>query len=187
MAIDPRSGEVRAMVGGRDFRSSSYNRATLAKRQPGSAFKPFIYAAAVEGGYGPDDLIEGLYEPVVASNAAWTPDDEHSEEDAVTLREGLRMSSNRAAVRLLDEVGLKQTMKSARGFGFDDLPMVPSVALGSGEVTLSQITAAYGAFANGGAMFHPTLIRRVVDADGLLLFEEQAASRSRRSARSPRT
>jgi membrane carboxypeptidase/penicillin-binding protein len=174
VALDPATGEVRAMVGGRDFRASSYNRATLAKRQPGSAFKPFIYAAAVERGYGPDDLIEGLYEPVVASNAAWTPDDDHfEEEDAVTLREGLRMSSNRAAVRLLSEVGLKQTMKSARGFGFEDLPMVPSVALGSGEVTLAQITAAYGAFANEGAVFHPTVIRKVLDSDGLLLFEEK--------------
>ncbi len=171
VALDPLTGEVRAMVGGRDFRASSYNRATLSKRQPGSAFKPFVYAAAVEGGYGPDDLIEGLFEPVV--DAAWTPDDEHLEEDSVTLREGLRMSSNRAAVRLLDEVGLKQTMKSARGFGFADLPMVPSVALGSGEVTLSQITAAYGAFANDGAVFHPTLIRRVQDTDGLLLFEDK--------------
>ena len=176
VAIDPRTGEVRAMVGGRDFRASSYNRATLAKRQPGSAFKPFVYAAAVESGYGPDDLIEGLYEPVIASNAAWTPDDEHSDEDSVTLREGLRMSSNRAAVRLLDEVGLKKTIKSATAFGFNDLPMVPSVALGSGEVTLDQITAAYGAFANNGAVFHPTLIRKVVDADGLLLFEEQPES-----------
>ena len=173
VSIDPLTGEVRAMVGGRDFRASSYNRATLAKRQPGSAFKPFIYAAAVESGYGPDDMIEGLYEPVVASNADWTPEDEHSDDDAVSLREGLRMSSNRAAVRLLDEVGLKKAMKSARAFGFDDLPMVPSVALGSGEVTLSQITAAYGAFANKGAVFHPTLIRRVVDPDGVLLFEDQ--------------
>ena len=86
------------------------------------------------------------------------------------------MSSNRAAVRLLTTVGLGKTMKSAKGFGFDDLPAVPSVALGSGEVTLSAITAAYGAFANNGAVFHPTLIRKVVDHDGLLLFEshEQA-------------
>ena len=177
VAIDPASGEVRAMVGGRDFRTSSYNRATLAKRQPGSAFKPFIYAAAVEAGYGPDDLIEGLYEPVTASNAAWTPDDAHSDDESVTLREGLRMSSNRAAVRLLDEVGLKRTMKSARGFGFADLPMVQSVALGSGEVTLTQITAAYGAFANNGALYQPTVIRRVVDPDGLLLFEDKPAPR----------
>ncbi len=65
------------MVGGRDFRVSNFNRATRAKRQPGSAFKPFVYAAAVEDGFGPDDLIERLDEPVDASNAAWTPDDEH--------------------------------------------------------------------------------------------------------------
>jgi 1A family penicillin-binding protein len=173
VAIDPTTGYVRAMVGGREFRDSSYNRATSAKRQPGSAFKPFIYAAAVEDGYGPDDMIEGLYEPVLASNADWTPDDEHFYDEAVSLREGLRLSSNRAAVRLLDEIGLKRTMKSAHSFGFDDLPMVPSIALGAGEVTLSQITAAYGAFANNGVVFHPTLVRKVVDRDGAVLFEDQ--------------
>ena len=97
----PDTGAVRAMVGGRDFRASNFNRATLARRQPGSAFKPFVYAAAVEDGFGPDDLIEDLDEPIEASNAAWTPDDEHVDEDALTLRDGLRLSSNRAAVRLL--------------------------------------------------------------------------------------
>jgi penicillin-binding protein 1A len=173
ISIDPTTGYVRAMVGGRDFRTSSYNRAMNAKRQPGSAFKPFVYAAAVEDGYGPDDMIEGLIEEGEATNAAWTPDDEHLEDDAVSLRDGLRMSSNRAAVRLLDEIGLKRTIKSAKGFGFNDLPVVPSVALGSGEVTLSQITAAYGAFANDGAVFHPILIRKVLDHDGLLLFEDR--------------
>jgi penicillin-binding protein 1A len=174
ISIDPTNGYVRAMVGGRDFRQSSYNRATNAKRQPGSAFKPFVYAAAVEAGYGPDDLIEGLGDDEMEyTNAAWTPDDEHLYEDAVTLREGLRMSSNRAAVRLLDEVGLKRTINSAKSFGFEDLPVVPSVALGSGEVTLSQITAAFGAFANNGAVFHPMLIRKVLDQDGSLLFEEK--------------
>ncbi|MFM8535629.1 MAG: transglycosylase domain-containing protein [Acidimicrobiia bacterium] len=173
IAIDPQTGYVRAMVGGRDFKNSSYNRATRAKRQPGSAFKPFVYAAAVEDGYGPDDMIEGLYEPVEASNAAWTPDDEHFDEyDSVSLREGLRMSSNRAAVRLLDEVGLTRTIRSAQGFGFEDLPAVPSIALGAGEVTLSQITAAYGAFANSGTVYHPTLIRRILDRDGAVLFAD---------------
>jgi 1A family penicillin-binding protein len=171
VTIDPLTGYVRAMVGGRDFRASGYNRAVLAKRQPGSAFKPFVYAAAVEAGYGPDDLIEGLGDDFELTNAAWTPDDEHLEEDAVTLRDGLRMSSNRAAVRLLGEVGLKRTIDSAKGFGFEDLPVVPSVALGSGEVTLSQITAAFGAFANNGAVFQPILIRKVLDRDGRVLFE----------------
>jgi penicillin-binding protein 1A len=171
ISIDPTNGYVRAMVGGRDFRKSSYNRAVAAKRQPGSAFKPFVYAAAVEAGYGPDDVIDGLLEEPEAMNAAWTPDDDHLEEDAVTLREGLRISSNRAAVRLLGEVGLKRTIRSAQGFGFEDLPVVPSIALGSGEVTLGQITAAYGAFANDGVVFHPILVRKVLDKDGLLLYE----------------
>jgi len=174
IAIDPGTGAVRAMVGGRDFRVSNFNRATLARRQPGSAFKPFVYAAAVEDGFGPDDLIEHLDEPVEASNAAWTPDDEHVDDEVLTLRQGLQRSSNRAAVQLLTTVGLRQTMKSARGFGFDDLPAVPSVALGSGEVTLSAITAAYGAFANNGTLFPPHLVRRVVDEDGKLLYENQS-------------
>ena len=171
VAIDPDTGAVRAMVGGRDFRASNFNRATVARRQPGSAFKPFVYAAAVEDGFGPDDLIEGLGDPIEASNAAWTPDDEHVDDEELTLREGLRLSSNRAAVQLLATVGLRKTMKSALGFGFDDLPAVPSVALGSGEVTLSAITAAYGAFANNGVVFHPHLVRRVIDRDGKVLFE----------------
>jgi penicillin-binding protein 1A len=180
ISIDPRTGYVRAMVGGRDFRKSAYNRAMNAKRQPGSAFKPFVYAAAVEAGYGPDDLIEGLGDDEMEySNAAYMPEDEHLYEDAVTLREGLRMSSNRAAVKLLEDIGIKRTVKSAEGFGFDNLPAVPSVALGSGEVTLSQITAAFGAFANNGAVFHPILIRKILDTDGLLLFEaEQEAQQA---------
>ena len=175
IAIDPDTGAVRAMVGGRDFRASNFNRATRAKRQPGSAFKPFVYAAAVESGLGPEDLIEGLGDPIEASNASWTPDDEHVDEDVLTLREGLRLSSNRAAVQLLTTVGLKQTMKQAKNFGFDDLPAVPSVALGSGEVTLSAITAAYGAFANNGVLFPPHLVRRVVDRDGQVLYENHDA------------
>ncbi|MSO35490.1 MAG: hypothetical protein EXQ54_03525 [Acidobacteria bacterium] len=177
IAIDPLSGAVRALVGGRDFTASSYNRALLARRQPGSAFKPFVYAAAVAAGYGPEDTLDGLFEPAQIANAAWDPDDEHLEEDSVTLRDGLRLSSNRAAVRLLSEVGLTKTLRSARAFGFDDLPNVPSVALGSGEVTLSAITSAYGAFANGGKMTPPSLIRRVVDADGAVLFESAETER----------
>jgi 1A family penicillin-binding protein len=171
IAIDPKNGFVRAMVGGRDFAKSSFNRATQAKRQPGSAFKPFIYAAAIEAGSSPDDWIDGLDEPVLASNREWTPDDEHFGDEGVTLREGLRLSSNRAAVRLMQDVGVPQTIRQASAFGFGDLPVVPSVALGAGEVTLSAITAAYGAFANRGAVYPPTLIRRVQDADGNVLFE----------------
>ncbi len=177
VAIDPRTGAVRALVGGRDFAASSYNRAMLARRQPGSAFKPFIYAAAVEAGYGPDDWLDNLGEPVRIANTVWDPDDAHATDDSVTLRDGLRLSSNRAAVRLLGEVGLSRTLKSARGFGFGDLPNVPSVALGSGEVTLAAITSAYGAFANGGQMVTPSLIRKVIDGDGVVLFESAETPR----------
>lgn len=176
IAIEPSSGAVRALVGGRDFGKSSYNRAFQARRQPGSAFKPFVYAAAVEAGFGPDDTIDGLEEPVRVANTSWSPDDEHVTGDSVTLRDGLRLSSNRAAVRLLSEVGLPRTLESARAFGFIDLPSVPSVALGSGEVTLAAMTSAYAAFANGGLVTPPWLIRRVVDADGALLFESVATS-----------
>ena len=179
IAIDPASGAVRALVGGRQFDRSPYNRATQARRQPGSAFKPFVYAAAVEAGFGPDDTLDGLDQPVQLADTSWTPDDEHSYEGELTLREGLRISSNRAAVRLLGEVGLRRTLQVAYGFGFEDLPSVPSIALGSGEVTLAGITSAYGAFANGGFVSPPFLVRRVVDRDGRLLFE--ARERPRRA------
>jgi penicillin-binding protein 1A len=179
IAIDPATGAVRALVGGREFERSSYDRATLARRQPGSAFKPFVYAAALEAGYSPDDTLDHLDQPFDMANASWTPDDEHSVEEELTLREGLRVSSNRAAVKLLGEVGLRQTMRVATSFGFDGLPSVPSIALGSGEVTLAAITSAYGAFANGGLVSHPWLIRRVVDRDGTVLFEN--AERPRRA------
>ena len=94
--------------------------------------------------------------------------------DAVTLREGLRLSSNRAAVRVMGTVGVRKAVRAARAFGFDDLPVVPSVALGAGEVTVTSITSAYVAFANGGAVYPTTLIRRVEDADGQVLFQGQA-------------
>jgi 1A family penicillin-binding protein len=155
VAIDPTNGHVLAMVGGRDFVKSSYNRATMARRQPGSAFKPFIYAAAVESGLGPDDVIDVYEEPMDVANAAWSPDDEHFyETDTVTLREGLRLSSNRAAVRLMETVGVRKAVRAASAFGFGDLPVVPSVALGAGEVT-------------------SMLIRRVEDADGQVLYQGQ--------------
>ena len=181
IAIDPRNGHVRALIGGRSFRESSYNRAMQSKRQPGSAFKPFVYAAAVEAGFNPDDTLDGLDEPVQLAHTAWTPDDEHVEHEELTLREGLRLSSNRAAVRLLEEVGLQPTIESAERFGFEDLPVVPSIALGAGEVTLSSLTSAYAAFANGGQVSAPVFIRRVEDSGGVVLFE--ATGQPRRAIR----
>jgi 1A family penicillin-binding protein len=176
VAMDPHTGHVRAMVGGRSFDESSFNRAVQARRQPGSAFKPFVYAAALEAGYTPATLIQHLNDPVLTIQGAWTPEDEHSSADAISLRAGLRMSSNRAAVRLLQEVGIPETVQYAKKMGIGDLPSVPSLALGSGEVTLESMTAAYAAFANHGLAPRPMLIRRVEDRDGHVLFAAEESS-----------
>jgi 1A family penicillin-binding protein len=175
-AIDPDSGHVLAMVGGRDFKESHFNRAVQAHRQPGSAFKPFVYAAALESGYTPATLIDHLNDPIDTLQGAWTPEDEHTSAGSLSLRAGLRMSSNRAAVQLLREVGIPKTVQYAKNMGVGDVPSVPSLALGSGEVTLASITAAYAGFANHGLVPQPLLIRRVEDTDGHVLYEAHDTS-----------
>ena len=161
------------MVGGRDFDDSHFNRAVQAHRQPGSAFKPFVYAAALEAGFTPATVIDHLDDPIATAQGAWTPEDEHSSAPSMSLRTGLRTSSNRAAVRLLQQVGIPRTVQYAKTMGVGDVPSVPSLALGSGEVTLQSMTAAYAAFANHGLVPQPTLIRRVEDRDGRVLYQSQ--------------
>src|SRR5439155_12683826 len=106
LALDPATGEVRAIVGGRDIASVGLNRALQSKRQPGSAFKPFVYAAALESGYSPASVIDHLDEPVAMYKGAWLPDDEHSTGSSMTIRTALRTSSNRAAVRMMSTLGI---------------------------------------------------------------------------------
>ena len=171
IALDPQTGHVRAMVGGRDFNESHFNRAVQARRQPGSAFKPFVYATALEAGYTTVSVIDHLNDPISTVQGAWTPEDEHSSAGAMTMRTALRTSSNRAAVRMLQQVGIARTVQYAKQLGVGDVPHVPSLALGSGEVTLDSMTAAYAAFANHGLVPKPLMIRRVEDQDGRLLFE----------------
>lgn len=179
IALEPDTGYVRAMTGGRDFASSHFNRAVQARRQPGSAFKPFVYAAALEAGYTPASLITNLDAPISTPQGDWTPEDEHSTVDAMSLRAALRTSSNRAAVRLLQDVGIPRTAQYAKAMGVGDVPSVPSLALGSGDVTLQSLTAAYAAFANHGLVPAPVLIRRVEDRDGVVLYQPDAqASRA---------
>jgi 1A family penicillin-binding protein len=170
VALDPATGEVRAMVGGRDYEQSRFNRAMQARRQPGSAFKPFVYAAAVERGYSPATLITNLNDPVLTVEGEWVPEDEHVSGNSMTMRTALRTSSNRAAVRMLQQVGISETVKHAERLGVGSLPSVPSLALGSGETTLLSMTTAYSAFANKGMLFEPALIRRVETTSGEVLF-----------------
>jgi penicillin-binding protein 1A len=177
VAIDPRTGEVRAMVGGRAFDRSAFNRVTQSRRQPGSAFKPFVYAAALEMGYTPASLIGGLNDPILTATGAYLPEDGHLDADAITMRAALRVSSNRAAVRMLDTIGIPAAVKSAGQLGIGDLPRVPSLALGSGEVTLLSMTSAFGAFANSGVLAPPALVRKVTSAGGEVLYEAKAAPR----------
>ena len=170
VALDPSTGEVRAMVGGRNFEKSNFNRATQAKRQPGSAFKPFVYAAALEEGYTPGTVITNLDDPIMTLQGAWVPEDEHSEGSSMTMRAALKTSSNRAAVRMLEDVGIPVTVEYAKRLGVGSVPSVPSLALGSGEVTLSSMTAAYAAFANAGMVQAPMLVRRVETTTGEVLY-----------------
>jgi 1A family penicillin-binding protein len=164
VAIEPATGYVRALVGGRDFTESPFNRATDARRQPGSAFKPFVFAAALEAGFSPGTTIDGLDGYIASAQGAYLPGGEH-ETDSTTLRSALVHSSNRAAVHLLQRVGL------------EELPAVPSLALGTGEVSLLNLTSAYTAFANGGVLQPPVTILRVEDPGGRVVYRGESIGR----------
>jgi penicillin-binding protein 1A len=174
--VDPETGAVRAMVGGRDFPESHFNRATQAKRQSGSAFKPFVYAAALEAGYAPASVISNLNVPIATTDGKWVPEDEHSSASSMTLRSALRMSSNRAAVRLLGTIGIPAAVSYAQKLNVGTPPSVPSLALGTSEVTLLSLTSAYGAFADQGIVRTPVLVRRVEDSDGKVLYVDAGKS-----------
>ncbi len=176
VALDPETGAVRAMVGGRDFNDSRFNRATQAKRQSGSAFKPFVYATALEAGYSPASVITNLNSPTATPQGNWVPEDEHSTANSMTMRAALKISSNRAAVQLLNTVGIANAVSYAQKLNVGTPPSVPSLALGASEVTLLSLTAAYGAFADQGIVRSPILIRRVEDSDGKVLFEDKGKS-----------
>lgn len=171
VALDPRTGEVRALVGGRSFGESRFNRVTQARRQPGSAFKPFVYAAALERGFTVSTVLRGLDQPIMTPAGAWVPADGHVEADALTMRNALRVSSNRAAVRMLQDVGVAAVVEYADRFGMSAMPAVPSLALGSGEVTMLSLVSAYGVFANRGELAAPRFIRRVTTGTGQVLYE----------------
>ncbi len=171
LAIDNATGDVKAMVGGRDFDQSKFNRATQALRQVGSSFKPYVYTAAVEDGAMPDDVI--LDAPVTFPTASgpYTPHNYDGKyEGNITLRRAIAQSRNIPALKLAERVHIKTVIDYARKFGItSNIPAYLPVALGSAEVTLLEQTAAFTTFPNDGIRVVPRFIRKVTDPDGHVL------------------
>ncbi|HLE42070.1 MAG TPA: PBP1A family penicillin-binding protein [Nitrospirota bacterium] len=177
IAIEPTTGHIRAMVGGRDFGQSQFNRAWQAYRQPGSAFKPIIYGAALERGFGAADLLDDS--PVtykLDKKKTWSPENfTRTYQGAVTLRKALAQSLNIPTVRLLEKVGVDEAILYARKIGIKS-PLAPylSLALGSSDMTLLELTSAYGVFANHGVRLEPTAILMITDSTGRVLYSNDA-------------
>lgn len=179
VAIDPRTGDVLALVGGADYRASTYDRALLARRQPGSAFKPFVYAAALKDGGSPVTRLPDLASPGCAKEqealGKKLPAD--APEATLTWREALAVSDNDAALTVLKRVGTPAVRELARRAGLGDQPDVPSLALGTGQATPLELTLAYAAFANGGWAIDPRPIPAIEDQRGDTVYEDAGAPR----------
>jgi len=180
MAVAPRTGEILMMIGGRDYADSRFNRATQARRQPGSTFKPFIYLAALEAGRLPTDII--VDEPVsfrLSTGELWSPQNYDAGFDGpVTLRQALAKSINIPTVKLLEQVGIERVIRTARACGIRSrIPPYLSIALGSAELTLEELVFAYAVFANQGLRPEPLFVTRVVDKDGVVLEENRPRTR----------
>lgn len=181
VAIDQRNGNIVAMVGGTNFRNFKYglNHVTQIKRQPGSAFKPFVYTVAIDNGYPP--CFELLNQPVtvvMSGGRRWTPENfDHQVGGPTTLREGVKQSINLIAVRAIMEIApIQQVITYAHRMGIhSDLPPYESLAIGTGEVQPLEITAAYGAFGNEGVYVEPVSILRIEDKDGNVIENNQPA------------
>jgi penicillin-binding protein 1A len=174
LAIDNATGEVRAMVGGRDFDDSKFNRAIQAQRQVGSSFKPYVYTAAVSAGVSPDDVV--LDAPITFQTASgpYSPHNyDNKFEGNITVRRALALSRNIPALKLEQKVGVNTVIAMARKFGVtSDLPPVIPLALGSADMTLWEQVSAYSAFPNDGVRVTPHLIRKVADYSGKVLEED---------------
>ena len=175
VALDPSTGDIKAMVGGRDFTQSPFNRATQAKRQPGSSFKPVLYAAALSSGFTPSDILnDGPMEiSIKGQSAPWVPRNYSKQyHGPVTLRTALEKSLNAASVDLLLRLGYQPVIDTARRLGISaDLKPYPSMALGTFDVSLLQMVSAFGVFDNNGILASPHLVKRVKDREGSVIWE----------------
>jgi len=177
VVLDPKTGDILALVGGRDFRQSPYNRAVRSRRQPGSAFKPFLFAAALERGYSPVSVLEGLATIKPQGPDEWAPRNASGETpDALTLRAALIESNNRAATALQQQLGSRPVLRLASNVGMHDLPDVPSLSLGTGLVTPLELTTAFAVFPNGGYAVRPRALVRVLDADGTIVMDNDVVT-----------
>jgi len=173
VAIDPATGDLLALVGGANYRRSTFNRAVRSKRQPGSAFKPFVYAAALGRGYSPVSVLKNLQRVTAPTNPEWNPRNAHGEQpDAMTLRAALLESNNAAAVDLQQEIGTRPVLQLASNAGLSGLPDVPSLALGTGLVSPLELTAAFTMFPSEGERVRPRGMLKVFDADGAEVFDQ---------------
>lgn len=177
VAMDPRDGSVRALVGGFDFQKSKFNHVTQAWRQPGSSFKPFIYSAALEKGFTPATVINDaplFFDAGVTGGQPWEPKNyDGGFEGPMSLRTALKKSKNLVSIRILQSIGTKYGQEWTTHFGFDAVkhPAYLTMALGAGSVTPMQMATGYSVFANGGYRVNPYLITKITDQRGKVLLE----------------
>jgi penicillin-binding protein 1A len=176
IAMDPQTGRVLAMVGGFSYDQSQFNRATQALRQPGSSFKPLVYAAALDNGYTPSTVIMDAPLEIDTGSGIWAPENYNRKfYGPSTLRFGIEQSRNVMTVRLAQDVGMPLIGEYAKRFGvYDSLPPYLSFALGAGETTLLRMVGAYAMFDNGGRKIQPTLIDRIQDRYGHTIYKHDA-------------
>jgi penicillin-binding protein 1A len=178
VAMDPHTGRVLAMVGGFSFAQSEFNRATQAQRQPGSAFKPFVYAAALDNGYTPASVVLDAPIEIVSGGELWKPKNYGGgSAGPSTLRLGIERSRNLMTVRLAQDMGMNLVAEYAERFGvYDDMLPVLAMSLGSGETTVMRMASAYSVLANGGKQIKPSLIDRIQDRYGKTIFKHEERS-----------
>ena len=178
VSMDPENGAIEAIAGGFDFKYSKFNRALQAKRQPGSSFKPFVYAAALAKGYSPATTV--LDEPIELENSTWKPENYgHKYSGPMRLRQALAKSKNLVSIRLLQEIGLSHTINYAKRFGFKKraLPTDLTLTLGTGSATPLEMATSYSSFANGGYKINNHFIRKIIDRNGNSIFNSDPSNR----------
>ena len=174
-AMDPHTGRVLALVGGFSYAQSQFNRATQAMRQPGSSFKPFVYAAALDNGYSPASVVLDAPIQLVSGGELWQPKNYGGgSAGPSTLRLGIERSRNLMTVRLAKDMGMNLVAEYAERFGiYDDMPPLLSMSLGSGETTVLRMISAYAVLANGGRQIKPSLVDRIQDRYGKTIYKHE--------------